>query len=117
MAHQSFVLNSVPNKTSATTFNLDATFYTSRGNSLAVKRQITVASYTFANVYAAIKAIASNIEAAEVTAIADAAAALATPDPLIQYVGKRYDATTGPLTVLADVDTPIDTGAPAIGGG
>jgi hypothetical protein len=114
MANPSFYLNAVPHQIDATTVEADVSFITSRGNYLQRKSRYTVASYTLANMYAAVKAACLAIEAAE-TAIVPVLAAV-VPDIAAPYVGKRYDATKASPTLLAPIDTPADSGAPPLAG-
>jgi hypothetical protein len=108
----SFYLNAVPKQIDATTVEIDASFITSRGNYLSRRARYTVASYTLANLYAALKAYAVALEAAETAQAAVIAAVV--PDIAAPYVGKRYDATKATPTLLAGIDTPADTGAPPL---
>jgi hypothetical protein len=113
MAHASFVLNAVPVQITATSISVDATFYTTRGNSMRFTRQYTVAAYTVANLYAALQAVCNAIETAETNAVNNPPA----PDPAAAYVGIRYDVTKGTPTAILPIDMPQDTGKPPVAGG
>ena len=115
MANPSFYLNAVPKQIDATTTGADISVITSRGNYCLKRITLPTASYTLNNLYAAAKAAALAVEAAE-TAQAAVIAAI-VPDIAVPYVGKRYDATKASPTLLAGIDTPADTGAPPLAGG
>ena len=89
-------------------------FWTNRGNSVVLSRRVDGLPYplTASAAYAWAKNVANAIQAAE-----DAAAAPPPASVLAAYVGNRYDASQASPTILAAANTPVDTGAPPLGGG
>ena len=106
------IAGTAPSQTAS--YILQLRFWTNRGNAMNVTRQATGLPYplTASAAYAWAKNLATAIQAAE-----DAAAVPPPASVLAPYVGNRYDATQASPTILAAANTPVDTGAPPLGGG